>query len=117
MNLLIRIVAERDDENENEHSKETSSEILADVLKQLKKLGTAKRNIVLDKLKAADLIGNDIDDGYRKPSSSSPKMTDTHKERTALDAETIQDEVEILDLDEPKMGTYQRKRSKSIFFA
>lgn len=110
MNFLIRIVAESDDENE--HSKETSSEILADVLKQLKKLGTEKRNIVLDKLKAADLIGNDIEDDYRKPPSSSPKMTDTLNERIDLDAGTIQDEVEILDLDEPKMGTYQRKRSK-----
>lgn len=111
MNLLIRIVAESDDDD-NEHSKETSSEILADVLKQLKKLGTDKRNIVLNKLKATDLIGNDIDDDYRKPSSSSPKMADTLNERTDLDSETIQDEVEILDMDEPKMGTYQRKRSK-----
>lgn len=111
MNLLIRIVAESDDDD-NEHSKETSSEILADVLKQLKKLGTDKRTIVLNKLKATDLIGNDIDDDYREPSSSSPKMADTLNERTDLDSETIQDEVEILDMDEPKMGTYQRKRSK-----
>lgn len=108
--MFDRIVAANDDD---EHANETSSEILADVLEQLKKLGTEKRNIVLNRLKAANLIANA--DGIQtndQKHSTSPKSAGKPHEQKALDAEQIQDEVEILEMDEPKMGTYKRKRSK-----
>lgn len=106
-----RLVTAKDDD---EHANATSSEILADVLEQLEKLGTEKRNIVLNKLKAANLIANtdDIQTNEKKQSSASPKSAVKPHEQQASDADQIQDEVEILDMDEPKMGIYKRKRSK-----
>lgn len=109
--LFDRLVTAKDDD---EHANVTSSEILADVLEQIGKLGTEKRNIVLNKLKAANLIENndDIQTDGQKHSSASSKSAGKPHEQQASDAEEIQDEVEILDMDEPKMGIYKRKRSK-----
>lgn len=92
------------------HANATSSEILADVLEQLKKLGPEKRNIVLDKLKVDGLIKHS--DGGQKQSSTSIKSTVASHVEKQLESEDNQGEVEILDLDEPKMGTYKRKRSE-----
>lgn len=70
------------------------------------KLGTEKRNQILKKLRGS--IANK-DDQQESTSPKSQKLT-TNKKST--DSESDQDEVEILDLNEPKMGTYKRKRSE-----
>lgn len=90
--------------NDEENANATSSEILEDVLKQLDKLGTEKRNQVLKKLKGSVAHKND-DEATDKSQKATKKSTDS---------ETVQDEVEILDLNEPKMGTYKRKRSELL---
>lgn len=82
---------------------ETSSEILDDVLKQLDKLSPEKRKKVLDRLNAANLIALKT-----QTKQISPSTTETQK----ISTEGSQDEVEILDMHEPKMGSYKKKRSK-----
>lgn len=90
---------------------ETSNEILEDVLKQLDKLGTEKRKQILKKLVSSNIIEELEMDKSEKilDASSEPTIVDANKSQAT---ESIQDEVEILDLHEPKMGTYKRKRSK-----
>lgn len=90
----------------------TSSEILEDVLKQLDKLGTEKRNQILKKLKGSVAHQNDDEATDQHVSSASPKSQKASVTKKPTDSETVQDEVEILDLNEPKMGTYKRKRSE-----
>lgn len=94
--------------NEKVNPAETSNEILEDVLKQLDKLGSDKRKKILKKLAASNIITDpDIQKSEEAMSTSpKPKTVDAKK------SHEIQDEVEILDLHEPKMGTYKRKRSK-----
>lgn len=101
------VVTVNDDENINVNA--TSNEILEDVLKQLGKLGSDKRNRILKKLKGS--IGQAVNvEDTTEPSISkkSEKLVSTTK---PTDTESIQDEVEMLDLNEPKLGTYKRKRS------
>lgn len=81
---------------------ETSSEILDDVLKQLEKLSPEKKKKVLDRLTAANVIGSDS-------KLQNAPTTETHEKRPT---EASQDEVEILNLHNPKMGIYKMKRSK-----
>lgn len=92
--------------NSISNTPETSSEILDDVLKQLDKLSLEKRKKVLDRLIAANLIGSDLKT-QTKPTSAS--TTEAHRKKST---EGFQDEIEILNLREPKMGSYKNKRSK-----
>lgn len=85
---------------------ETSSEILDDILKQLDKLSPEKRKKVLDRLTAANVIGADLKSQTKQTAAST---TETHRTKPT---EASQDEVEILDLHNPKMGIYKKKRSK-----
>lgn len=96
---------------------ETSSEILEDVLKQLDKLGSDKRKQILNKLAASNLITDPDLKNQVQEFAASQKSTGAKGKSTAsitTTTEPIQDEVEILDLHEPKLGTYKRKRSKSL---
>lgn len=85
---------------------ETSSEILEDVLRQVDKLGPEKRKQILKKLIASNLISDSNDNVTKAPNKSQQIV------KNPEEGESVQDEVEILDLNEPKMGTYKRKRSK-----
>lgn len=85
---------------------ETSSEILDDVLKQLDKLSPENRKKVLDRLTTANLIGSNSKAQAKQTVAST---TEAHREKSTDDS---QDEVEILDLHKPKMGSYRKKRSK-----
>lgn len=109
---IFRIISANDDEYMNA----TSSEILEDVLKQLDKLGSEKRNQILKKLKGSlptkDVNNADDTVSGSAASSTTPK-SDNVISTTRQDTESIQDEVEMLDLHEPKLGTYKRKRSES----
>lgn len=73
---------------------------------QLDKLGSDKRKKVLDRLIAANVIDSELK-MREKPTSTSPTKVSGRKS-----TEATQDEVEILDLHEPKMGAYKKKRSK-----
>lgn len=109
--LQFSVVSINDEENVNA----TSSEILEDVLKQLNKLGTEKRNQILKKLKSSVADTSDKEVANQKdtnPTSKTQKLSDIKK---ATDTESVQDEVEILDLHEPKLGTYKRKRSEYTY--
>lgn len=90
----------------NDVTNETSSEILEDVLKQLDKLSPGKRKKVLDRLTAANVIGAELKTQTKQITTST---TETHRTKPT---EASQDEVEILDLHNPKMGIYKKKRSK-----
>lgn len=101
--------------NDEENVNATSSEILADVLKQLDKLNSEKRNQILKRLKgslqltdAATVGGMTSEKAVSTTTLKSLKVTSSAKP----EAESIQDEVEMLDLHEPKLGTYKRKRSE-----
>lgn len=110
VNLIsnFSVVSVKDDENINANA--TSSEILEDVLKQLDKLGTDKRNRILKKLKGSlALQGTDVEETTER--STMPKLEKFVSTEKVTDTESIQDEVEMLDLHEPKMGSYKRKRS------
>lgn len=77
----------------------TSQEILDEVIRKLHLLDTDKRRLILNMLK--------------KPHTS---VNGTNNEKLILeDMKTdlaVDDEVETLDMDEPKLGKYKRKRSK-----
>lgn len=103
--------------NDEENTNATSSEILAEVLKQLEKLGSEKRNQILKRLKGSLLLTDAANvDGTTSEKVMSATTLKTVKvaANTMLDTELIQDEVEMLDLHEPKMGTYKRKRSEYL---
>lgn len=70
------------------------------------KLSPEKRKKVLDRLTAANVIGADLKLQTKQIAAST---TETHR---AKPTEASQDEVEILDLHNPKMGIYKKKRSK-----
>lgn len=94
--------------NDEENANATSSEILDEVLKQLDKLGAEKRSKILKKLNGSS------NEKVRQKSSISPKsekLAASIKKSADTDS---QDEVEVLDFDEPKLGTYKRKRSKIL---
>lgn len=94
--------------NDEENSNATSSEIFEEVLKQLDKLGAEKRSKILKKLNGSS------NEKVRQKSSPSPKSEKfTAAIKKPADTES-QDEVEVLDFDEPKLGTYKRKRSKIL---
>lgn len=95
-------VAAKEEENTNA----TSDEILEDVMKQLDKLGPKKRNRILQRLKGTT---NQLE------TNTAPTSAKLTMAKPTSNAESIQDEVEILELHEPKLGTYKRKRSKTIF--
>lgn len=98
--------------NDEENVNATSSEILQDVLKQLDKLGTEKRNQILKKLKSSVANKNDEEEIDQQVSSTSEKLQSSIVSKKTSNLESVQDEVEMLDLNEPKMGTYKRKRSE-----
>lgn len=102
---------EENDENGKKNAAETSNEILDDVLRQLDKLSTDKRKQILNKLAVSNLIADSDIKNLDKITSTTPKSKVTSAKQSR-EAESIQDEVEILDLHEPKLGTYKRKRSK-----
>lgn len=85
---------------------ETSSEILDDVLKQLDKLSPDKRQKVLDRLNAANLIGSDLKTPAKQMSVS------TTVARTEKTTEIAHDEADVSDLHTPKMSTPNNKRGK-----
>lgn len=103
--IVASITSDEHVENENA----TSSEIMDDVLKQLNKLGIERRNRILNMFKKEETT----ESGAHK-SRPVPKPSNVPgSKETILDA-SIEDEVEILDLNEPKMGKYKRKRSKNL---
>lgn len=94
------------DEKKSENSESqslTSDEIMVDVLKQLKKLDADKKQQILD------ILRNRSDDDKPISNKNTRKKMPKNKSRTPLE-----DEVEILDMSEQKMGTYKRKRSMKI---
>lgn len=105
----VALNKEEDDEIGKKTAAETSSEILEDVLRQLDKLGSEKRKHILNKLAVSNVIADSDDKNLDKIRSTTPRVTSAKQSR---ETESIQDEVEILDLHEPKLGTYKRKRSK-----
>lgn len=107
----VALKEEENDENGKKNAAETSNEILDDVLRQLDKLSTDKRKQILNKLAVSNLIADSDIKNLDKITSTTPKSKVTSAKQSR-EAESIQDEVEILDLHEPKLGTYKRKRSK-----
>lgn len=85
----------------------TSSEILEDVLKRLSQLDNNKRNKILNVLNEQS---KNTKTNERMQSSLEPSGTKKPRNGDA----SAQDEVEILDMKEEKMGTYKRKRSKCL---
>lgn len=114
--LTSTVALNEDDDKvvKSENTPETSSEILDDVLKQLDKLSISKRKQILKKLSVSNLITDLNVENTEKTTNISPKLKPMSKTKHSPEIEPIQDEVEILDLHEPKMGTYKRKRSKSL---
>lgn len=83
----------RDDDDRNVTS---SQELLEEVLRKLELLDNGKRSIILSTLRK-----------QAKNNKTAPVGVEDMKPDQAVD-----DEVEILDMDEPKMGKYKRKRSE-----
>lgn len=82
-----------------------------DVLKQLNKLDSTKRNKILSILKKEEQSTEE--NGSQRKLKLKPKSAkQVHEKGTEVDA-SVADEVEILDFneDKSKMGTYKRKRS------
>ncbi|XP_031641099.1 uncharacterized protein LOC116352550 [Contarinia nasturtii] len=90
---------------EEDNVNATSDEILEDLLKQLDKLGQVKRNRILQRLKGPVPNNDDV-----KETNTAPTLEKVPTVKPTSDAEPIQDEVEILEMHEPKLGTYKRKR-------
>lgn len=97
------------DSNATPDSREKSSEILDDVLKQLDKLSPAKKRKVLERLTAANLIDSDLKAPTKQPSTSTAEVYSKKPFRKS------QNEAEIPDLREPITDTHKRKRSKDFF--
>lgn len=74
----------------------SSQELLDEVLRKLELLDNGKRSIILNMLR-------------KQPGTNNKTATveDMNAEQAVVD-----DEVLILDMEEPKMGKYKRKRSK-----
>lgn len=75
----------------------SSHELLDEVIKKLHMLGADKRSIILDMLRKQEKPEDNA-----KLKSADMKKSD--------DQSAVDDEVEILDMDEPKLGKYKRKR-------
>lgn len=91
----------------------TSNEILQDVLRQLNKLEVGKRNKILNELRKHN------PDAFNDPQSIDV-TTDTTlksdklkiKDDTLTNDDSIKDDVETVNKNDLKMGTYKRKRSE-----
>lgn len=103
--FVFSVVTNDSDESSSKNENATSTEILDSVLKQLHKLNSEKRRRILDILK---------DDDENTKKVKHPKVFKEKKAKGTSDEKSIEDEVEILDMNEPKMGTYKRKRSKNL---
>lgn len=106
-----------DDKQVNDNAKRTSSSDLSveDVLKKINKLNPDKRNQLLNLLRnnATTLDNGDIDSILASGANGTTEkpVKKLQNENVRIEG-SIEDEVEILDMDEPKMGKYKRKRSK-----
>lgn len=89
----VAAVEEKDTKNA------TSQEILDEVIAKLHLLDSEKRSLILDILRKQHVPSNRTADGKA--------VVEDMKADSAVD-----DEVEILEMDEPKLGKYKRKRSK-----
>lgn len=89
-------------DSSSESKPETSDEIMNDVLKQLKKLDAGKRRQILDILRNRSTG----EDAHSNTDKNTRKKVPRNKAGSSLE-----DEVEILDMSEQKMGIYKRKRS------
>lgn len=69
------------------------------------KLSPEKRKKVLDRLTEANVISADL--------KTKQSTTETQRKQPTKNS---QDEVEILDMHNPKMGIYKKKRSKLLLF-
>lgn len=88
------------DDSSVESKPKTSTEIMDDILKQLKMLDADKKRQIWN------VLMEDSKPIYKTNTSSIlPEIKVSS---------SIEDEVEILDLSERKMGTYKRKRSTEI---
>lgn len=76
----------------------TSQEILDEIIQKLHLLDSEKRGMILSILKKQHIPANKTADG---------RVVEDMKADSAVD-----DEVEILEMEEPKLGKYKRKRSK-----
>lgn len=95
------------DENSNPNA--TSSEIVEDVLSRLNRLDAEKRDRILNALNKQRET-TEISDKLKTAGETNSKIPATKRPKNG--DSSAQDEVEILDLNERKMGTYKRKRSK-----
>lgn len=82
--------------NDKEEKNSTSQELLDEVLRKLDLLDADKRSRILEILKRQHAPAN----------QTGSKGIEDMKADQGVD-----DEVEILDMDEPKLGKYKRKRS------
>lgn len=98
---LFSSVVKVDSSSSSESGPKTSDEIMDDVLKQLKKLNADKKQQILDILKNPSAV-----EAANANTSKNKRKGPKNKATSSLE-----DEVEILDMSEPKMGTYKRKRS------
>lgn len=92
---ISSVVKADSDDSSPESKSKTSDEIMDDVLKQLKLLDANKKRQILEILR-----------NNTNPDRSTRKKVPKNKATSSLE-----DEVEILDMSEQKMGTYKRKRS------
>lgn len=96
------VKADSESSSSSESKSKTSDEIMDNVLKQLKKLDAGKKRRILDILKnrpTGDDTNLNLDKNARKKATKNKASS------------SLEDEVEILDMSEQKMGTYKRKRS------
>lgn len=91
------------DDSSSESKTKTSDEIMNDVLKLLKKLDADKKRQIMEILRNRSKAEDGID---TNPDRNTRKKVPKNKA-----ASSLEDEVEILDMSEQKMGTYKRKRS------
>lgn len=85
--------------NDKEEKNSTSQELLDEVLRKLDLLDADKRSRILEILKRQHAPAN-------QTGSKGAGIEDMKPDQG------VDDEVEILDMDEPKLGKYKRKRSR-----
>lgn len=91
-----------DSSSSSESELKTSDEIMDHILKQMKRLNAGKKRQILEILKNRPTG----DDANLNAGMGTRKKTPRNKASSSLE-----DEVEILDMSDQKMGTYKRKRS------
>lgn len=103
-----------------DNTNSTASDLsVEDVLKKINNLNPDKRNRLMNLLRKNATDNDEIDDVLAVVSdedvevkTKKPKTGKKMESSKSKTGESIEDEVEILEIDEPKMGTYKRKRSK-----